>query len=457
MFVLGHAPIPVAMTPPQLAMSDASSVAPGTLAYVLHVAPPAGGAPTLHEKPRSPESPAAGVPPSPVGEVVLPESPLDPAAWPPPKPLSTVGGQSTDRHAPVTTSTPPTPSAMTRRTLRSLFMMVDHAALPRPRHLSDNVDAPVAARNGINGRVALPTPPDAPEPPGPAGSIPPPAFATLDRPDLLAVGDSSLRPIEKLQIRVIRSSFEPGAVDQTLRWCQRNVGARWMDLCTKNLRHVYGTERLPTLDPKKSYVCVCNHRSFFDLYMVTTLLVLHGMPHRMLFPVRSNFFYDRPLGFAVNGVMSFFAMYPPIFRERARAPLNLAGIDEVAWLARRGGAFIGMHPEGTRNKDGDPYEFLPAQSGIGRIIRQADVEVIPVFVNGLVNDIVEQVTSNAKKKGVPIVVVFGKPIDFGGLLQENPSPRLYKRIADRSIDAIRELSKEEREIRAGLVASGAGR
>ena len=195
---------------------------------------------------------------------------------------------------------------------------------------------------------------------------------------------------------------------------------------------------------------MCNHRSFFDLYLVTTLLVLEGMPHRMLFPVRSNFFYDRPLGFAVNGAMSFFAMYPPIFRERQRAALNLAGIDEVAWLARRGGAFIGMHPEGTRNKGGDPYDFLPAQSGVGRIIRQADVEVIPVFINGLVNDVVEQVTSNVKKNGVPIVVQFGKPIDFGGLTEETPSPRLYKRIADRSIDAIRELSLEEKAIRAGM-------
>jgi 1-acyl-sn-glycerol-3-phosphate acyltransferase len=279
---------------------------------------------------------------------------------------------------------------------------------------------------------------------------PPPPPGPQERPDLVAVGNATLRPIEKLQIRVIRRSFEPGAVDSTLRWFQRNVGARWIDLCTRNLRHVYGLDRLPELDPKKSYVCVCNHRSFFDLYLVTTLLVLEGMPHRMLFPVRSNFFYDRPLGFAVNGAMSFFAMYPPIFRERQRAPLNLAGIDEVAWLARRGGAFIGMHPEGTRNKDGSAYDFLPAQSGVGRIIRQADVEVIPVFINGLVNDIVEQVTSNAKKKGVPIVVVFGKPVDFGGLLEETPSPRLYKRIADRSIDAIRELSLEEKGIRAGL-------
>jgi 1-acyl-sn-glycerol-3-phosphate acyltransferase len=280
--------------------------------------------------------------------------------------------------------------------------------------------------------------------------------AAPDRPDLVAAGESTLRPIEKLQIRVIRRSFEPGTVDGALRWCQRNVGARWIDLATRNLRHVHGLDRLPPLDPAKSYVCVCNHRSFFDLYLVTTLLVLQGMPHRMLFPVRSQFFYDRPLGFAVNGAMSFFAMYPPIFRERNRAQLNLAGMDEVAWLARRGGAFIGIHPEGTRNKDGDPYSFLPAQSGVGRIIRQADVEVIPVFVNGLVNDIVEQVTSNARHDGVPIVVNFGAPIAFGGLLQENPSPRLYKRIAERTIEEIRALALEERDLRAALPSRGKG-
>jgi 1-acyl-sn-glycerol-3-phosphate acyltransferase len=266
------------------------------------------------------------------------------------------------------------------------------------------------------------------------------------------VGAGSLRPLEKMQIRAIRRSFEPGAVDATLRWCQRNIGARWIDFCTRNLRHVHGRERLPPLDPKKSFVCVSNHRSFFDLYVITGQLVRDGMPHRIIFPVRSNFFYDQPLGFAVNGVMSFFAMYPPIFRERSRAALNLAGIDEVAWLARRGGAFIGMHPEGTRNKGNDPYEFLPAQSGVGRIIRQADVEVIPVFINGLINDLPRQLASNETRDGIPIVVVFGKPIDFGGLIEETPSPRLYKRIADRSIDAIRELSLEEKEIRAKLRA-----
>ena len=156
------------------------------------------------------------------------------------------------------------------------------------------------------------------------------------RPDLVELGRETLGRTELLQLRVIRRSFERGRIDSALRWCQRWVGARWIDVATKNLRHVHGLDRLPTLDPDKSYLCVCNHRSFFDLYMVTTLLVLEGMPHRMLFPVRSNFFYDHPLGFLVNGAMSFFAMYPPIFRQPSRAALNLAGLDEVVRLLRRG-------------------------------------------------------------------------------------------------------------------------
>ena len=122
------------------------------------------------------------------------------------------------------------------------------------------------------------------------------------------------------------------------------------------------------------------------------------MPHRLVFLVRSKFFYDHPLGWIVNGAMSFFAMYPPVFRQRERAALNLAGIDEVVRLAKRGGAFIGLHPEGTRNKSGDAYALLAPQSGVGRIIHAAGVPVIPVFVNGLGNDLPKQVAETTLEK-----------------------------------------------------------
>jgi 1-acyl-sn-glycerol-3-phosphate acyltransferase len=259
-----------------------------------------------------------------------------------------------------------------------------------------------------------------------------------------------LTTLERLHCELVKKSFD-GPYDSALRWCQRTIGATWINFFTENLRHVHGLHRLPELEPDKSYLCVSNHRSFFDLYVITGFLVgRRGMRHRLMFPVRSGFFYDHPLGIVVNGVMSFFAMYPPVFRERHRQALNVASLDEVARILRRGGAFVGIHPEGTRKKDDDPYTFLPAQSGVGRIIHRAGVTVLPVFINGLLNDLPKQLASNVARKGEPVVVVFGAPVDFRGLLQAAGSPRVYKQIADRAMEHVAALGREERVIRAAL-------
>ena len=268
--------------------------------------------------------------------------------------------------------------------------------------------------------------------------------------DLLEMGDSSLTRLERGQIRFIRRSLQPGVVNATLRFFQRTVGQWWIRAVTASLRHVHGLDRLPAFGPNESVICVANHRSFYDLYVVTAELVARGMRNRLLFPVRSNFFYDSLLGPFVNGAMSFFAMYPPIFRDRKRAALNLASLDEVASLVRRGGFFVGIHPEGTRKKDDDPYTFLPAQSGVGRVIRKAGrVRVVPVFVNGLQNDFVKQVISGITRRGDDVHIVYGKPIDFGTLLDAPESPKTYKRIAEKCLEAIGELGREEKRIRGG--------
>jgi 1-acyl-sn-glycerol-3-phosphate acyltransferase len=258
----------------------------------------------------------------------------------------------------------------------------------------------------------------------------------------------SLSPLERAQIRLIRASLQPGGLDRSIRFMQRSVGQWWIRAATSSLLHVHHAERLPPWDRQGSVICVANHRSFFDLYMVTAYLVAQGLPHRILFPVKSAFFYDHPLGPLVNGVMSFFAMYPPIFRERRRAALNLASLDELAGLLERGGFFVGIHPEGTRKKDDDPYTFLPAQSGVGRVIRKARVPVLPVFVNGLLNDLVTQVKGGVLGDGPPIHVVFGEPIDFGGLLDAPESPGTYKKISERCMEVIGGLGQQEKALRA---------
>jgi 1-acyl-sn-glycerol-3-phosphate acyltransferase len=273
--------------------------------------------------------------------------------------------------------------------------------------------------------------------------------------DLLETGADLLTPLERLQIRLVRATLSPGPVDDAVRWLQRSVGQRWIRAATSRLRRVHGVERLPAWDANESVILVANHRSFFDLYVTTAELVSRGLPQRILFPVRSNFFYDHPLGPLVNGTMSFFAMYPPIFRDRKRAALNVASLDEIAILLRRGGYFVGLHPEGTRKRDDDPYTFLPAQSGIGRVVHQARVAVVPVFVNGLGNDFRRQVVDAVTGRGRPITLVFGAPVDFGAALDAPGGPKTYKRIADMCLDAIGVLAAEERSLYADRLTRNA--
>jgi 1-acyl-sn-glycerol-3-phosphate acyltransferase len=263
-------------------------------------------------------------------------------------------------------------------------------------------------------------------------------------------GEQGLSRLEQMQIDLVRRTLEPGPLDSAIRLGQRTLGQWWIRAVTMRLRRVVGVDRLPHWDTCRSLILVANHRSFFDLYVTTAELVARGLPHRILFPVRSTFFYDHPMGPLVNGTMSFFAMYPPIFRDRKRASLNVASLDELAALLRRGGFLVGFHPEGTRKTDSDPYTLLPAQSGVGRVIHGSRVPVVPVFVNGLCNDLAQQMRAGITGRGDPIHLVFGSPIDFGTLLDGPAVAATFRRVAERCIQAIGELGQEDRKLRASL-------
>jgi 1-acyl-sn-glycerol-3-phosphate acyltransferase len=268
--------------------------------------------------------------------------------------------------------------------------------------------------------------------------------------DLLRAARGKVSRLEHLQMRAIRRTLQPGGLDIALRWCQRTIGQTWITLATYNLHRIHHLERLEPLAPRRSFILVCNHRSFFDLYVLTAALLRWKLRHRIVFPVRSNFFYDTPAGFFVNGVMSFFAMYPPLFRDKRLATLNALGLEELAGLLRAGGTLVGIHPEGRRNPGDDPYDLLPAKSGVGRLILAArGVPVVPVFTNGLLpNNLPRQVLSNFDGTGIKIHSVFGNPIDFGELLNEPMSPRLCARVSQRCLQEVRKLGEEEKALRA---------
>ncbi len=276
------------------------------------------------------------------------------------------------------------------------------------------------------------------------------AEAEAGGPTSFLAASDQLSALERFNIAFIRKTFELGWLDGLLRQLQRFVGATWIDVSTRRLRHVHGLERVGPLDAPRSVIFASNHRSFFDLYVISTVLYRAGFRQRMLFSVRSNFFYDHPLGFLVNGLMSFWSMYPPIFRDKPRQALNQIAMDELARALSRQGRSTGMHPEGRRKVDDDPYTLLPARPGIGRLIREARAEVVPVFVNGLGNDLYRQVKGNFDGTGRKVLVVFGAPIDFGALREAPPGHATYKALAERTLEHVAALGQEERALRAEL-------
>ena len=275
--------------------------------------------------------------------------------------------------------------------------------------------------------------------------------------DVIAMADAPLTPVERLALRFAEVSNE----DPRGKWLQtrflRGVSYVWVRAVLANRMFVEGLEDLMALRPETGVMLVSNHRSFFDQYAM--LLACYMWPvhwaKRLFFPVRSNFFYDKPLGILVNAAVAGGAMYPPIFRQAERRALNDEALEKMVEILRTPGNVVGMHPEGTRGKGPDPYQFLPAQPGVGKVALLARPVVIPAFIHGLGNNFADDIRSNFTRdarRGHAVITVFGAPIDYADLCAEKPRPALYKRCADRFMAAIRPLAERERALRAQLLA-----
>ena len=128
-------------------------------------------------------------------------------------------------------------------------------------------------------------------------------------PDELAV----LSGFERVAFRLVRR-MNQGRWKRFWTWCQRILGAGWIHLSTYNLMQVYGIEHLDETSREYPILIVANHRSFFDMYTVSTVLFRQTKWRKQLFfPVRGRFFYQSLTGLFVNLVMGWWSMYPPFF------------------------------------------------------------------------------------------------------------------------------------------------
>ena len=255
-----------------------------------------------------------------------------------------------------------------------------------------------------------------------------------------------LAPFEKLAVRTM-DFLQRRARGMTELWL-REVSARWMTLGSQHMVRPVGLERLAGLRHTDGILLVSNHRSFFDLYMLTVQMHRYTeLRQPVLCPVRADFFYRRPLGMAVNLVVGGGRMFPPFFREPEKNEFNKWAVEHIAQELRQGEVVVGFHPEGRRNKNEDPYQPLPAQPGVGKIVMEAWPIIVPAFINGLTNDFIGDLRGNfdGSRK---VVAVFGEPVDTAPYRKLGNRLSSHKRIADDLLGKIYALSDEEKAFRA---------
>ena len=263
--------------------------------------------------------------------------------------------------------------------------------------------------------------------------------------------------MEKLALRLAEATNEDPRGKRMQSRFLRRISYPWVRALLANRMFVDGLDELIALRPETGVMLVANHRSFFDQYAM--LLACYMGPvswaRNLFFPVRSNFFYDQPLGIVVNGLVAGGAMYPPIYRQTERRALNDAALDKMVEILRKPGNVLGMHPEGTRGKGPDPYQFLPAQPGVGKLALVAQPVVIPAFIHGLGNNFLEDIAHNFRgdaRRTHAVITVFGPPVDYRDLCIEKPRPTLYKKCADRFMASVKQLMAREKQLRAELLA-----
>ncbi|MEZ4408356.1 MAG: hypothetical protein R3A52_18045 [Polyangiales bacterium] len=176
-----------------------------------------------------------------------------------------------------------------------------------------------------------------------------------------------LTPTERACFAVADTVNRRPAVKRAAHTFLRTVGREWVRLFTDKLLHVEGIDRLRALDPDRGVFLISNHRSFFDFYVASSLILRNtSWVERMYFPVRSTFFYEGVAGNLVNMVMSAWAMYPPVLRDPDRRAFNQYTVGFLKEELQRRGTFPRrLPPRGLARKGPDPYALLRRTSARG--------------------------------------------------------------------------------------------
>jgi 1-acyl-sn-glycerol-3-phosphate acyltransferase len=190
---------------------------------------------------------------------------------------------------------------------------------------------------------------------------------------------------------------------------------------------VEGRENVPADGP---VIMASNHLSFVDSFVIPLLA-----PRRVHFLAKAEYFTATDPAGRLRG--AFFRAVGAVPVERGSHRAAQASLDTaLKVLAEREG--FGIHPEGTRSRDGRLYR---GRTGVAWLALTAQAPVVPVGLLG--TDRMWPIGARFPRVR-RITVRFGAPLDFSDLYGQARSGQVRRRVTDEIMDAIAELTGQER-------------
>jgi 1-acyl-sn-glycerol-3-phosphate acyltransferase len=190
---------------------------------------------------------------------------------------------------------------------------------------------------------------------------------------------------------------------------------------------VQGREYVP---PEGALIVASNHLSFID-----SIVIPLASSRQVHFLGKAEYFQGHGVrGAAVRWFHST-AGTIPVDRADPRAAAESLELAEA--VLRRGEAF-GVYPEGTRSPDGRLHR---GRTGVARMALATGATLLPCAVIG--TDRVQRPGSNAFHPA-KVTVRFGPPIEVVALQERFQKTALLRAVTDAVMDAIGELSGQER-------------
>lgn len=195
-----------------------------------------------------------------------------------------------------------------------------------------------------------------------------------------------------------------------------------------NRTMVVGRENIDSLGHK--WILASNHLTMLDdLFLGPVALFPKFFKGYDYFP----FHAPEERNFYKAKLMTWFMRHTKcIPLVRGKGILQL-GMDRIIKAVNNDG-ILHIYPEGTRSRTG---EIGAGRPGIGRIVCETNVPVVPMYHQGLEN--ILPIGSKVPRIGKQVRVVIGKPLYFKTEIEPGSEAKTWRLISNQVVDAIRDL------------------